>query len=601
MPRHTLVHQLEDWAARRPDHVALRQRRGDHVDSRTWTQFRRDVRALAKGLIALGHNAGDRVAIVGENRIEWVLAELAIMAAGGVPAPLYGTNTPEQNAFIVEDALGGQECRIAICDGRAQYDKYRSAIDEGAMRADWLVTMDDIAVDRPDVESFEALVARGASVDDATLEARIDALDPDETGLLIYTSGTTGRPKGVRLQHGAMVRVAEAIMSRLPAFGSGEIPYRAVSYLPLCHGAEQIVTTMGLLATGGEITFCADIKAIRDALVEVRPTMFLGVPRVWEKFEAALAARFEEATGVKRRLLDWARGVELDAVRRQSRTGTRHRSITRTLANRLALEKIRAAVGFDRVHFAVTGSAPISVGTLEFFASLGVVVNEAYGLSETTGVCTIGEPSRPRLGKVGTPLDSVELRIADDGEIQLRGPLMTPGYLNRPEETAALFSDDGWLCTGDLGSVDDDGFLSITGRKKELIITAGGKNVAPLEIEALLGRIEGIGQSIVVGDRRPYLSALLTIDPEAVPALAQRFGTGPTLESLAASSEFEAHVRDRIEADVNANLARVQTVKRFSILPREFSVEAGELTPTMKLRRDVISRLHAGTIEALYD
>lgn len=596
MPAPTLVHQLAELAARQPDAPALHGKVDGEWVARTWGEFWQETRAVAKGLAELGHRPGDCVAIVGDNRPEWVLLELGIMAAGGVPAPIYGTNTVEQTAFIVDNA----RARIAICDSRAQYEKYRRGQDAGLFTIDWIVTMDDLGEQAEDVVTYAELVSRGRERDDRDLDARIAALSPDETGLLIYTSGTTGTPKGVMLDHGAMVEVAAAVLKRLPAFASGEVPYRIVSYLPLCHGAEQLVTTMGLLATGGSVYFCPDIKQIRDYLLDVRPTFFLGVPRVWEKFEGALSARLAEATGVKRALLGWARSVELAAVRRQSETGQRHDSLARRLANRLVLAKIRAAVGFDQVHFAATGSAPISVGTLEFFASLGVVVNEAYGMSETTGVCTIGEPTRPRLGKVGTPLDGVSIRIADDGEVQLRGRLMTRGYLHMPEQTAELYTADGWLCTGDIGTLDEDGFLAITGRKKELLITAGGKNVAPLEMEAYMQQIHGVAQAVVVGDRQPFLSALVTIDVEALPELAKRFSVPATVESLAASDAFGAYVRDRVEAQCNSRVARYQTIKKLRILPVEFSVDGGELTPTMKLRRNVIATKYAAEIAAFY-
>lgn len=595
----SLVHLLSDWAAKTPEQPALHGRPDSKAPWRTWTwaEYWRDARAVAKGLIALGHQPGECVAITGENRPEWVILELGIMAAGGVPAPLYTTNTAEQMAYICTNA----DARIILCDGQEQYDKLRGAVTGGAMRGEWFVTMDTLDGVPDDVLSFEGLIARGADILDADLDARIDALEETGTGLLIYTSGTTGTPKGVILEHGGMVDVAAALLERLSGFGPGGVPYRSVSYLPLCHGAEQLLTTLGHLTTGGEVYFCPNIKQIRDYLVDVRPTIFLGVPRVWEKFEAALSARFGERGAVAQKLLAWARRVELRAVDAEARTGRPVRSAKRTLANRLVLEKVRAAVGFDAMYFAVTGSAPISTHTLEFFASLGVVVSEAYGLSETTGVCTIGVPGQPRFGKVGRALRGVEIRIAEDGEVLLRGRTMTKGYRGLPEESAALYTDDGWMRTGDLGSLDAEGNLAITGRKKEILITAGGKNVAPVGLEAKLQQIDGIGQAVVVGDRKPYLCALLTIDPEAVPAMADRFGTAPTIEALAASAAFAAYVDGEVEAKCNAKVARVESVKKVAILPREFTIEDGELTGAMKIRRGPITEHFADTIAAFYD
>ena len=595
--QHTLVHQLATWAQTTPDAPALFHRVSpDTWEHRTWKRYWQEARDVAKGLMTLGHQPGDCVAVSGENRPEWVLTELGVMTAAGIPAPIYTTNTPAQMGYIVTNAAA----RIVVCDGREQFDKYQQATADGHMTTEWYVTMDDIGVERDDVLTYAELIARGQAAPDAPLDARVDALNEDDTALLIYTSGTTGTPKGVMLHHGAMVSVADSLLQRLKVFADTGATYRTVSYLPLCHGAEQLLTTLGHLKTGGEVYFCNDMKQIKDYLVAVRPSIFLGVPRVWEKFEAALAANFAQATGLKAKLLSWARRVELAAVDSQVRTGKPVQSVRRTLANRLVLHKVRAAVGFDNMVFAVTGSAPISTGTLEFFASLGVPVYEAYGLSETTGVCTIGEPGQPRFGKVGRALDGVELRIAEDGEVLTRGRTMTRGYFHMPEETEQLFDADGWLRTGDVGELDAEGNLSITGRKKELIITAGGKNVAPVELEAYLQQILGVAQAVVVGDRQPYLCALITIDVEALPELVAKFGGAATVEAMADNAAFRAHVEAEVETRCNAKVARYQTIKKVALLAEEFSVEGGELTATMKIRRNEIVRKYADRIAAFY-
>ena len=593
--RHTLVHQLADWAHRTPDTPAVHDKRDGQWLHRTWAQWWRDIRATAKGLIACGHQPGDCVALVGDNRIEWVTCELAIMAAGGVPAPIYTTNTVEQTAYIVAHC----RARIAIADGAVQLAKYREGEAAGAFAIRHYVTMDDDAATGERAQSLAALQALGESVDDATLDARIDALGDRDVAMLIYTSGTTGVPKAVMLDHGGLVSVQGALMERLAMFR--EHPYRMVSYLPLCHGAEQLLTTVGTLATGGKVYFCDDISKVREYLVDVRPTVFLGVPRVWEKFEAALAARMAEATGWRGKLAAWARRVEQQAFDEQVRTGRPQTGVQRRLANQLVHDKIKRALGLDELLIAITGSAPISPSTLGFFSSIGIGILEAYGLSETHGVCTITLPERPKLGTVGPALPGCEIRIAPDGEVQLRGRTMTQGYLHMPEETAALYTDDGWLCTGDLGALDDDGHLRITGRKKDLLITAGGKNVAPVELEALLQQIVGVGIPVVVGDRKPYLSALLTLDPEALPALRRQLELpDASLETLAASDALRDYLEAEIERVCNAQVARYQTIKRFRVLPHLFSNDTGELTPTMKLKRNVITARYADEIEAIY-
>ncbi len=595
--RHTLVHQLADWAERTPDTPAIHAKVDGRWVHRTWKQYRDDSRAFAKGLMAMGHQVGECVAIVGGNRMEWVIAEQGIMAARGAPAPIYTTNTSEQMAYIVSNS----RARIAICDTAEQLAKYRGAVADGQMSVEHFVTMDTVDDAGDDVRTVEAVIALGRDQDDDALDARIADVTTDETALLIYTSGTTGTPKGVMLNHGGMVEVADTMVAACPRFRD-DIPYRAVSYLPLCHAAEQLVTTLGHLCLGGEIYFCPDIAELKDYLVEVRPTVFLGVPRVWEKFEAALSARLSAATGFKGALAQWARDTELAAVREFIATGKNPAGLARAIANKLVIGKVKDALGLGDLYFPVTGSAPVSVGTLEFFASLGIVISEAYGMSETTGVCTLTPVTAPRFGKVGKALDGVQIRIADDGEVQLKGRTMTPGYLHMEQETRDLYTEDGWLCTGDLGSLDQDDYLQITGRKKELLITAGGKNVAPAEMEAYMQQIPGIAQAMVVGDRQPYLCALVTLDVEAVPELARKLGIEDTaLAALASNAAMRAYLQDRVETDCNAKVARYQTIKKFEILPVEFSVDGGELTPTMKLRRTIVTERYTDAIAQFYE
>ncbi|MCK6505376.1 long-chain fatty acid--CoA ligase [Myxococcota bacterium] len=594
----TLVHRLADLAARRGDQVALREPApGGGFTERTWRDYRDHSREIAAGLLALGHEPGECVALVGDNRIDWVLCELGIMSVRGIPAPIYTTLLHEQAAWIVDHA----QARIAICDGRAQLDKLRTAWDQGLLpRLERIVTMDALEVDDPRVSSLAALRAAGRASDPARLQARVDTVSPDETALLIYTSGTTGLPKAVQLDHRGMLMVADGLLQRVPGVNDPE-QYAVVSYLPLCHVAEQIFTTMLHLSTGGRVTFCADMARIKEALLDVRPTVFLGVPRVWEKFQAALSARFAEATGLKARLLAWARQAELEAFRAQVATGVPQAGLARKLARALVLDKVRAALGLDRLVIAATGAAPIALETLEFFASIGIVVLEGYGMSETSGVATSSDPSRPRFGTVGQTLPGVELRIAEDGEILLRGRSMTRGYLRQPEQTAELLDDQGWLHTGDLGSVDAEGFLRITGRKKDIIITAGGKNVAPAEMEGFIKQIPGVAQAVVVGDRQPYLGALVTLNPETLAELAQAAGVplGPPA-ALAADPRVQAWLQEQVERCCNQKVARYQTIKKVRILEADFSVEGGELTPTMKVKRNVVSERYRQEIDSLF-
>jgi len=592
----SLVDLLENWAKTKSNASAIHGKDGNSWKGYTWKEYWNAVRETAKGLIALGHEVGDCVAIVGDNRVEWVICQFGIMASRGIPAPIYTTNTDEQTAYIVDHC----RAKIAICDKQLQFDKYQRCIEAGTFSVEKIITMDDLGSKDEKVITLDALRALGREQDDAELDKRLKELKEDETALLIYTSGTTGVPKAVTLEHGGLVMMGNSILDNFPIF-RGEKDYRAVSYLPLCHVAEQVFTNMLHLGSGGKVYFCPDLKQVKDYLVDVRPTIFLGVPRVWEKFQAALEARLAEATGIKAKLASWARKTELECFKKEVQRGSQYAPFKRKMANKLVISKVKEKLGLDQLICAATGAAPIALTTLEFFASLGITIYEGYGMSETTGVSTCSAYMKPRFGTVGKPLNGVEVKIAEDDEILLKGRNMTKGYLHMPEQTAELIDDDGWLHTGDLGSFDNDGNLKITGRKKDLLITAGGKNVAPAEMEAHLKGILGVGQAVVVGDRQPYLCALLVLDPEARDELCNKLGIpNDSLENIASSDKLQAYLTQRVEEDCNKKVARYQTIKKFKVLPVEFSVETDELTPTMKIKRNVVNKKYKGEIEALY-
>ncbi len=592
----TLLGHIDFWAKKRPNGAALHARpaSGRGWDVTTWSDYQRDYRTLGKGLMALGVKPGDGVAIVGANRPEWVKCQMATFAAGGLLGPIYTTNTKEQTAYIVNDC----GAKVAICDDAEQLAKYRAAQEEGLIDVEKFITMDALDVDDERVMSYAELMALGEAQDDSALDARLSAMKPDDVAMLIYTSGTTGKPKGAMYTHANIDATGSATAEAYPDLSGDDV--RAISYLPLCHAAEQGMINMAGLRLGAKIYFCGDLKQIKDHLTEVRPSFFLGVPRVWEKFEAALRGRFSEATGVKAKLLNWAMKTELAAFEESARRGYRVEGIRRSLANRLALSKIREALGLDALEYAFTGAAPISRSTLDFFASIGILLHEGYGMTETTAFATVQPPKRPRFGTIGKALPGVEIRIAEDGEIMLKGPNMIRGYHNLDEESRELYTGE-WMHTGDLGSLDSEGFLEITGRKKDLIITAGGKNVAPAEIEGLLQGIPGVGQAVVVGDQQPYLCALLVLDQEALPELAQASGVSISSTSDAAKNDaIRKWFDDRIAADCNGKLARYQTIKKFEILPEPFSVDGGELTPTMKVKRNVVNDKYRAVIQRFY-
>jgi long-chain acyl-CoA synthetase len=460
--------------------------------------------------------------------------------------------------------------------------------------------MDPIDNVRPMVTSLADVITRGSAEPDDELERRMEAVKPDDLALLIYTSGTTGVPKGAMVTHNGIHAMGTSFVDTYPELEEFD-PFRYVSYLPLCHVAEQIFTNFIGLRWGSETYFCADLTKIKDHLVAARPHFFFAVPRVWEKFEAALTANLLTATGLKAKLAAWARRVELQSIKRSIETGKDVDTFQRRLANKLVISKIKSAIGLDELFGAGSGAAPAARSTLEFFASVGLIIHEGFGMTETTGMATAQPLNRPHFGSVGRALPGVEIRIADDGEILLRGPNMVPGYLHMPEETAALYTDDGWLLTGDLGALDEDGFLTITGRKKDLLITAGGKNVAPAEMENHLQGIPGVGQAVVVGDRQPYLCAILALEEEGLPELCNAAGVPvASLAELAGNEKVRAFLADRIDSDCNTKVARYQTIKKFEVLPHMLSVEGGELTPTMKVKRNVINDKYKSIIEGMY-
>jgi long-subunit acyl-CoA synthetase (AMP-forming) len=592
----TMLSRIEGWANSSGGKPAIHDRNSDGTwASSTWAQYWTSVRRVGKGLMALGLQPGDCVAIVGANRRDWVICQHGINAAQGIPAPLYTTLLPEQMAYIV----GNAEAKIVICDDQTQLDKCISIADSEST-IEHIVTMDDLGSNDSRVITLVGLMEKGDSVSDAELDARLAAVQMDDVALLVYTSGTTGLPKGAMLSHRGIDLIANAVATVFPFLL--DTPTRNVSYLPLCHAAEQGVTNFAGLIVQGQTYFCSDLTQIKDYLVEVHPTFFLAVPRVWEKFEAALRGKLAETTGIKAKLASWARATELAAFKQENATGRPVSSLSRSLANKLVISKIKDALGLDEMQVALSGAAPISVSTLEFFASIGLSISEGYGMTETTAFASVQPRGRVKFGTIGTPLPGVEVMIADDGEIMLRGINMVKGYHRLPEKTAELYNEEGWMHTGDLGAIDQDGYISITGRKKDLIITAGGKNVAPSEMEGYLQSIPGVGQAVVIGDRQPYLSALIVLDPEALPELevASQISDLTDVATAARNPEVKRFIEEEMEHACNSKVARYQTIKKIRILPTVFSVDGGELTPTLKVKRNIVNEKYASEIASFY-
>ncbi len=584
----TVMQICEKTAAAHGDRPAMKVKRGGAWQTTTWREYIGLARKAAKSCIKLGLEPGHGVSIIGYNSPEWFIADIAAIYAGGVPAGIYTTNSPEQCHYIAEHC----DANIAVVENAAQLAKFKEIRDRLPMlKAIVLIEGTD---DDEGVLSWAEFLAAGDDVSDADLQARIDGQDEQDTCTLIYTSGTTGPPKAVMITHENVTWTAQTTMAQIAA-GPTDV---LVSYLPLSHIAEQMVSLHGPLNLGACTCFAESLDKLGENLREVRPTYFLAVPRVWEKIQAKMVATGANNSPLKKKIAAWARGVGLAAGFAEQEG--RGKPMLHGLAKKLVFDKVRLALGLDRCKLQITSAAPISRDTLEFFLSLGIPIYEVYGMSECTGPATISLPGRYKTGKAGFCLPGAELKIAADGEVCMRGKHVFNGYLKNDDATAEALDDDGWLHSGDIGEIDDKGFLQITDRKKDLIITAGGENIAPQLIEGQLKSIPVVAAAVVIGDRRKFLSALLTLDPERLATDAKTAGSpATTVAEAAGCATFRAWLQTRIDG-VNSKLARVQTIKRFEILDGEFSIEGGELTPTMKVKRKVVNSKYERQIEGMY-
>jgi long-subunit acyl-CoA synthetase (AMP-forming) len=463
-----------------------------------------------------------------------------------------------------------------------------------------------------EVISWDELLARANSVPESVLQERVAAQQPDDCCTLIYTSGTTGPPKAVMISHRNYTWLVETILVEISKEPMGPDD-QLVSYLPLSHVAEQVVSVHAPMQFGGCVWFVQELDRLGETLQQARPSLFFAVPRVWEKIQARIvAAAAENPSAVRRAIAKWARGVGLEGGYAEQQG--RSKPLAWPVAERLVFRKVREKLGLDKCRLPVTSAAPIALDTLEFFLSLGLPICEVYGMSEATGPTTLSLPWRYRTGKAGFAIPGTELSTADDGEILIRGPHVFLGYFKDEAATEETFDEEGWLHSGDVGNIDEDGFLKITDRKKELFVTAGGKNIAPQMLEGLLKSIPVVMQAVAIGDGEKYLSALLVLDPEQLPAAAEEAGIPASeLASLDEHDEddqrearvtgdprFQAYLQKQIDG-VNERLSRVEQIKRFAVLPEELTPEGGELTPTLKLKRRVIHEKYAVEIARLYD
>jgi long-chain acyl-CoA synthetase len=565
----------------------------------TWRQYREAVRRAAMGLRGLGVGPGDFVAIMTRNRPEHLIADYAAMHLGATPVSIYNTLAPEQIAYIAQHC----SAKVAVVEDPALFERWQK-IKPDLPSLERVVLLEGAET----YASLEWVCDRAVLVEEATegmerhpdaFETARQAVTPEMPATLIYTSGTNGPPKGVVITHHNVLWTA-ASLDRSGSYPTG---MRVISYLPLAHALERLASHWVSSWKATHVFFCPEILDVFTYMPEVRPQAFAGVPRLWEKLEAGIVAAVEAEPNPRRRKIALR---ALDTGRRfarLSRTGERVPAglrAERAAFDRLVYSKVRTRLGLDACELAVSGAAPISVDTLDFFDGIGIPIAEGYGMTEDSGPATVNTEEARRTGTVGRPMPGVEVRLADDGEVLIRGGNVAPGYFRDPERTAETFDPDGWLHTGDVGEIDADGFLRIVDRKKELIITAGGKNISPANVEALLKRHALIGEACVIGDGRPYVVALLTLDAETAPGWAAR--NGLPFADLASFSR-EPRVTQEIQRAVdeaNEHVSHAEAVKRFAVLAREWDVAGDELTPTLKLKRRVIAAKYAEDIERLY-
>ncbi len=571
----------------RPNAVVYR-RRGESWTDVTAADFAAQVRAVAKGLIASGIEQGDRVALMSATRFEWPLLDYAIWAAGAVTVPVYETSSAGQVRWILENSAA----RVAIVETVA----HSNILAEVLPDLPHVEHTFQVEVSPEKQGAVDVLTDAGADLGDDAVAARVAALRSADPATLVYTSGTTGRPKGCVLSHANLLAESRGIAAS--ALGDMLTEGRTtLMFLPMAHVLARAVS-IAAFDRGATLGHTADIPRLVETFGEFRPHFILSVPRVFEKVHNT--ARQKAHGDGKGRIFDTAADTAVAYSRALDASGpSLMLRAKHALFDRLVYGKLRAALG-GQCELAISGGAPLGERLAHFYRGLGITIYEGYGLTETTAAAAVNTPGEQRIGTVGKPLPGNAVRIADDGEILLSGGVVFDGYWKNDDATAEALTD-GWFHTGDLGTVDDDGYIAITGRKKEIIVTAGGKNVAPAGLEDSLRASPLIGQAMVVGDQRPFIGALITVDPEAFPGWKQRNGKdeSATVADLTADPDLVAEI-DAAVAEANKTVSHAEAIKKYRVLAVDFTEEGGELTPTMKLKRNVVAETYAGDIEALY-
>ena len=589
----TIVDYLDRNAESYSDQPAIHWKNGEW-ESLTWSQYRDAVHEVAAGLQSLGVGNQEFVAVMAGNRPEHVIADYAAVHAGATPVTIYSTLAASQIQYI------GDNCKATVAiledlEFMKRWEEIRPELPnlryvvlmsgaENYATADWVLSWDD-------------LVARGKehlATDPEAVKRAASAVGPDTLATLIYTSGTTGTPKGVMISQRNVVWTLECLRRAADL----EIGARMVSYLPLAHIAERLATHYLGTYLAGQVWYCPNLAGVLEYIQEAKPTLFVGVPRVYEKFHARLMARFEEAEGLKGTILHKA--LELGMKRVEAEMEGKSPPAFAGLLDKIALSKVREGLGMEEVKIAITAAAPINPDLVKFFQSIGIPLFELYGMSETTGPATTNVPGAAKIGSVGKALPGVEVKVAEDGELLMRGGVITQGYYKLDHETRESFGSDGWLYSGDLARIDEDGFVWIVGRKKEIIITAAGKNIAPAKLETALGNHPLISKACMIGDQRKFLSMVIALDAEEAPDWAASRGLEyDDLATFSRLPQVQAEIAQAV-AEANEKVARVEQIKKWIVVPDEWTPDSGEVTPSLKLKRRVVLDQYADQIESMY-
>ncbi len=594
MPIETLCDLFRTAVESRPRADAFREYRDGKWCDVSSESYASEVAAVGEGLVRLGLEPGDRVGLLSENRYHWAVADMAALTRGAVVVPVY----PSIPSSQVEQILRDSEAKWVFASTAEQAEK---VLGIGSLLKDIaaIVTFDDVEAVNPVLTSIRRLAAAGRETLAERGAAPLETVRPagaSDLATIIYTSGTTGLPKGVMLSH---ANIVSNVLTCLKVFDINERD-TCLSFLPLSHIFERMAGYYVMLYQGVSIVYARTMETVGEDALAVRPTLMIGVPRFFEKFHARVMAAIDAAPPLRRRLFRWAERVGCEAAREELAGHAVPFSLRtqRNLAAALVFKKLKARIG-GRPRFFISGGAALRPDINLFFHGVGIPIYEGYGLTETSPVIAVNTPADCRIGSVGKPVPGVEVKLAPDGEILVRGPNVMRGYYNRPEETGAAFQDD-WFCTGDVGHLDADGFLFITDRKKDLIVTAAGKNVAPQSIEQSLKRSRYVSEVMLVGDGRKFISAIIVPDFASLEAAARSMGIAfETREELVANEAIRALIEDAVAA-VNQGLARYEAVKKFVILAEEWTIPDGALTPTMKVKRRIIEERHADLIDALY-